>query len=78
MSVPGGIVDDFQALKRKYMKLEQCAVASPVNQCHQEGCQWRDKMAEIERLRAKCERLEQMIKHIRTFVAATADTGSKR
>ncbi|HEY3658288.1 MAG TPA: hypothetical protein VGL34_25235 [Steroidobacteraceae bacterium] len=74
MSVSGGIVDDFQALKRKYMKLEQCSVAGPVMQCHLEGCQWRDKDATIKRLTAKCERLEKTIKDMRSAVLAVSET----
>lgn len=75
MSVPGGIVHDFEVLKRKYMKLEQCSVASPVNQCHHEGCQWRDKDATIKRLTAKCERLEKTIEDMRSAVLAVSETG---
>jgi hypothetical protein len=47
----GGIVEDLQALQRKCTSLEQLAVASPVNQCVQEGCQWRDKQATLDRMR---------------------------
>jgi hypothetical protein len=67
----GGIVEDLQKANRRVSQLEQCAVAKPVMQCHHEGCQWREKQAEIDRLRAKCERLEKTLKDIRRFVADT-------
>jgi NADH:ubiquinone oxidoreductase subunit E len=42
-------------------------------QCYHEGCQWKAKQAEIDRLRAKVTRLEQTMLSLRFTVEAAID-----